>query len=94
MDKYSGMNKVEAKLTENREIVKKEPEQTPKDPKRKGALRRFVVQSVVAALICGALFACKVFLPYASAVKKVKAAFGFNAVEYVSELIDKEKKDD
>lgn len=83
MDKYSGMNKVETKVSENNEIVKK-------DKKRGGFIKYFCVQTVVAVLLGGALFVGKLFLP-SSAVDKFKAVYCFDTVEYVSDLLDKDK---
>ena len=85
MDKYSGMNKVECKVSENNVVKKKADSKI----KVSGFLVRLVVASFAALLLFGAKFAGGVF---GDAVSKVKEAVCFDFGSYVSELFGGEDK--
>ena len=86
MDKYYGMNKVEVKLTKNAAMVNR----PDKRKKGRGAVKFFLVQLAVAAVLGGGLFACKFIDTRVTAAvcDGVRSAVNFDLVEYASELIE------
>ena len=86
MDKYDGMNKVAVKLTKNEAVVTRQH----KRKKGRGALKLFLIQLSVSAVLGGAVFACKyVNTRFTAAVcETVRSAVTFDAVEYAAELIE------
>lgn len=89
MDKYDGMNRVEATVAPS-DTVKRKSLPEHKEKKAKGGfLRLLILQTVIAGLICGALFGVKLISGgrYAAAARTVKEAVCFDAYEYVAEQI-------
>ena len=82
MDKYSGMNKVESKVSQNKQIVN--------GKKASGGFwKTFAVQAVIALIIGGALFVSKMFdFGADTVIQKVKESVCFDAFGYVSGFID------
>lgn len=87
MNKYDGINKVEATVAVNESIKSVKPAE--KKGKKSGFLKMLAVQTAIAAAIGGALFAVKFFGgKFGGITEKVKEAMCFDAYEYVAELIE------
>lgn len=83
MDKYSGLNKVETNVVQNDQIVRKEKKA------RGGYFKILCVQTAVAVLLGGALFAGRLFSfrPYEKVTDTVKDAVCFDAVSFITDAV-------
>ena len=86
MDKYDGMNKVDVKLAKSEAVVSR----PRKEKKGRGALKLFAIQLSVAAVLGGAVFACKYIDTRVTAAvcEGVRSVVAFDVVEYAVELIE------
>ena len=85
MDKYVGMNKVEAKVSVNDEVVKKSGKE-----RNKKYIKTFLLQCVVSLVLGGLLFAAHFAGgKLASVSAKVKEAVCYDAAQSVMALLDK-----